>query len=155
MAGGDDTGTRLELRNLVESYARAVDAKDVGAVVDLFEPDGRLLSHLLPGTEDEAFVRTGHGQLGRALEAGLAPYRQTTHIIGGQTLDGPLDAEEVAGLTVCMAHHVYDDDNDMPRLLVMAIRYHDTYSHRSGAWRFAERRLRLDWREERALQGQP
>ncbi|MHB8682507.1 MAG: nuclear transport factor 2 family protein [Acidimicrobiales bacterium] len=149
-----DPGTRLELRELVESYACAVDAKDVGAVVELFEPDGRLVSHLLPGTEDEPFVRAGHAQIQRALDAGLAQYRQTTHVVGAHVL-GTAGTDPLTGLTVCLAHHVYEDDNDMPRLLVMAIRYHDTYTRRSGAWRFAERRLRLDWREDSVLQDQP
>ncbi|HLX89844.1 MAG TPA: nuclear transport factor 2 family protein [Acidimicrobiales bacterium] len=146
-----DLEDRIELRALVEEYGRAVDAKDVPAVVALYTEDGRMLSHLLPGTEVEPFIRTGHDQLRRALDAGLAMYLQTTHIIGGQVLE--LEGATARGSTVCLAHHVYEPpDEQGRRLLVMAIRYEDRYAHRGGLWRFSERRLRLEWREDRALE---
>jgi ketosteroid isomerase-like protein len=149
-----DTEDRLELRVLVEEYARAVDAKDVAAVVALFAEDGRLVSHLLPGTEVEPLVRSGHEKLRKALDLGLAQYELTTHVIGGQTLE--LDGDAASGLTVCLAHHVYADPAGTGRrLLVMAIRYEDAYVRRRGLWRFAERRLRLDWRDDRPLSDPP
>lgn len=145
-----DTEDRIELRALVEEYARAVDAKDVDAVVALFTEDGRLLSHLMPGTEVEPLVRQGHDKLRRALDAGLTPYERTTHVIGGQVLE--LDGATASGTTVCLAHHLYDAvDPPGRRLMVMAIRYEDSYVRHHGLWRFAERRLRLDWRDDRPL----
>lgn len=143
-----DTEDRLELRALVDAYARAVDDKDVDAVVALFTEDGRLLSHLMPGTEVEPLVRQGHEMLRRALEAGLAQYVRTTHVVGGQVLE--LDGASASGTTVCLAHHVYERDAGR-RLLVMAIRYEDGYERRHGLWRFTERRLRLDWQDDRPL----
>lgn len=149
-----DTEDRLELRALVEEYARAVDAKDVGAVVALFTEDGRLLSHLMPGTEVDPLVRSGHDKLHKALDAGLAQYQLTTHVIGGQTLE--LEGNTASGTTVCLAHHVYEDPVGAGRrLLVMAIRYEDSYARVHGLWRFAERRLRLDWRDDRLLGDPP
>lgn len=146
-----DLEDRIALRALVEQYAQGVDAKDVDAVVALFAEDGRLISHLLPGTEDDPLVRTGHGQLKRALDAGLAPYLGTTHVIGGQVLE--LEGDHASGFTQCLAHHVYEaaDGAGGRRLLLMAIRYEDRYV-RDGGWRFAERRLRLEWRDDRALE---
>lgn len=145
-----DIEDRIELRALVEEYARAVDARDVGTVVSLFTEDGRLLSHLSPGTEVEPLVRQGHDKLRRALDAGLAQYLGTTHVIGGQVLE--LDGPSASGTTVCLAHHVYEaGDPPGRRLLVMAIRYEDTYVRHHGLWRFAERCLRLDWRDDRPL----
>lgn len=144
-----DTEDRIELRALVETYARAVDDKDVGAVVSLFTEEGRLLSHLMPGTEVDPLVRQGHEKLRRALEAGLAQYVRTTHVIGGQVLE--LDGASASGTTTCLAHHVYDAPDGGQRLLVMAIRYEDGYERRHGLWRFAERRLRLDWQDDRPL----
>jgi hypothetical protein len=37
-------------------------------------------------------------------------------------------------------------------MLVMAVRYTDRYARQGGGWGFAERQLRLDWREDRALE---
>ena len=149
-----DLEARIELRALVEAYARGVDAKDVPAVVALFAEDGRMLAHLPPGTEDEPLVRAGHEQLRRALDAGLAMYRQTTHIIGGHVLE--LDGPTARGWTACLAHHVYDaPDGSGLRLLLMAVRYEDQYAQHEGRWRFAERRLRLEWQDDRPLGPQP
>ena len=35
--------------------------------------------------------------------------------------------------------------------MIATLRYHDTFVKIDGAWRFAERRLYVDWIEERAL----
>jgi hypothetical protein len=37
-------------------------------------------------------------------------------------------------------------------MLVMAVRYTDTYARHPDGWRFAERELHLDWRQDRALE---
>jgi hypothetical protein len=36
-------------------------------------------------------------------------------------------------------------------MLVMAVRYRDTFVCESGTWRFAERQLRLDWRDDHPM----
>jgi ketosteroid isomerase-like protein len=148
-----DVEDRIALRALVEEYARGVDDNDVDRVVNLFAEDGRLLSHVMPGTETDPLVRTGHDQLRRALHAGLAVYDSTTHVIGGQVVE--LEGATAAGTTVCLAHHVYRDEQHGRRLMIMAIRYEDSYVRLHGMWRFAERRLRLDWRDDRPLSASP
>ncbi len=82
--------------------------------------------------------------------AGLERYLGTTHLVGGQVLDIEDDGEHASGETVCLAHHVYERDG-VRRLLVMAVRYEDRYVREAGAWRFAERQLRLDWRDDRPM----
>ena len=146
-----DSADRIALRDLVERYAWAVDARDIDAVVDLFCEEGVLLSQLTAGTEETPLERRGHAQLRRALELGLAQYQQTTHVVGGQVVE--LAGSEAGGTTQCLAHHVYQSDAGDDRLLVMAIRYHDRYRKQDGSWRFAERRLRLEWRDDRPLAG--
>lgn len=145
-----DLGDKMALRELVERYAQAVDAKDGAAAAALFTEDGRLVSHLMPGTEDEPLVRSGRAKVQRALEMGLAQYRLTTHVIGGQVIED-LSAERAAGVTQCLAHHLVEEDGHQ-RLMVMAIRYHDSYARSAEGWRFAERRLKLEWRTERRLE---
>jgi hypothetical protein len=51
---------------------------------------------------------------------------------------------------VALAHHVYQGDGGR-RLLVMAVRYADTFARQSTGWGFAERELTVDWREDRVL----
>jgi hypothetical protein len=50
----------------------------------------------------------------------------------------------------CLAHHV-TVDGEKRRLMIASLRYLDTFVKIDGAWLFSERRLYVDWIEERAL----
>ena len=50
----------------------------------------------------------------------------------------------------CMPHHL-TIDGETRRLMVAALRYNDTFVKSDGEWLFAERRLYVDWLENRAL----
>ena len=49
-----------------------------------------------------------------------------------------------------LAHHVTVDGGKR-RLMLASLRYLDTFVKMDGAWLFAERRLYVDWMEERTL----
>jgi len=144
---------RMALRELVDRYAQAVDERDIDTVVHLFTEDGVLLSHIMPGTEETPLERRGHDKLRRAMELGLAQYTSTTHVIAAQVVELAGD-DDAAGTTTCLAHHVYTGDGGGERLLVMAICYRDRYHRQLGSWRFAERRLELQWSDDRPLTAQ-
>ncbi|HXQ58819.1 MAG TPA: nuclear transport factor 2 family protein [Acidimicrobiales bacterium] len=149
----DDTSRlaadRMALRDLVDAYAFHVDHRDAEAVAELFTADGRLVSRLHKEGADAPIVRTGRREIAGALVAGLDRYIATTHIVGGQVVD--IDDDGATGDTVCLAHHVYDSAGAR-RMLVMAVRYTDTYARQPEGWGFAERQLQLDWREDRPLE---
>jgi hypothetical protein len=50
----------------------------------------------------------------------------------------------------CLAHHV-TVDGGRRHLMLASLRYLDTFVKIDGAWLFAERRLYVDWLDERAL----
>jgi len=141
---------RTALRDLVDAYALHVDRRDAEAVAALFTDDGRLVSRL--NDAGAPIVRRGRQEIAAALVAGLDRYVATTHIVGGQVVT--IDGDGATGDTVCLAHHVYENASGR-RLLVMAVRYSDTYSRQPGGWGFAERQLRLDWRQDRAMEDRP
>jgi ketosteroid isomerase-like protein len=141
---------RVALRHLVDTYAHHVDGGDAEAVAGLFTEDGRLVAHFAAGRDGSPTVRSGRAEITAALVAGLRPYLGTTHVVGGQVLDLDADGERARGETVCLAHHLYERDGAR-RLLVMAVRYQDDYVCESGVWRFAQRQLRLDWRQDHPL----
>jgi ketosteroid isomerase-like protein len=145
-----DIGARIALRLLVDTYARHVDRRDTEAVARLFAADGRLVAHFHQGPDGAPSVRTGRQEIAAALVAGLAPYVATTHIVGGQVVEVDVEGEGARGETVCLAHHLYERDGAQ-RLLVMAVRYEDEFVCESGSWYFAERQLRLDWRDDRPM----
>ena len=143
-----DVAAAVALRLLVDSYARHVDRRDTEAVAGLFSADGRLVAHFHSGPDGSPTVRTGRDEIAAALVAGLARYEATTHVVGGQVVE--VDGEDAKGETVCLAHHLYRRDGAR-RLLVMAVRYDDDFVRQSGIWRFAQRQLRLDWRDDRPV----
>jgi uncharacterized protein (TIGR02246 family) len=142
---------RMALRDLVDAYARHVDRREAQAGASLFTDDGRLVSRLHHAGGDAPIVRQGRDEIASAL-AFLDRYVVTTHVVGGQTVVFDATGDSATGDTVCLAHHVYESDGER-RMLVMAVRYVDSYVRQPGGWAFAERQLTLDWREDRAMEG--
>src|ERR1700679_1341490 len=81
--------------------------------------------------------------------ADLNKYDATTHFVGQSTIV-TMTADRATGEAYCLAHHV-TVENGKRRLMVASLRYLDTFEKKDGEWLFAERRLYVDWLEERAL----
>ena len=81
--------------------------------------------------------------------ADLNKYQATMHFLGQSTISS-LANNHATGQTYCLAHHLTVDGNHR-RLMIATLRYHDTFTKVEGSWLFAERRLFVDWLEERAL----
>jgi hypothetical protein len=81
--------------------------------------------------------------------ADLNKYDATTHFVGQSTIF-TLTADRATGEAYCLAHHVPVNDGKR-RLMLASLRYLDTFVKIDGTWLFAERRLYVDWLEERAL----
>src|SRR5580700_6276616 len=81
--------------------------------------------------------------------ADLNKYAATMHFLG-QTTILTLTRDRGTGETYCMPHHLTVDGENR-RLMIAALRYMDIFAKTDGAWLFAERRLYVDWLEERKL----
>ena len=81
--------------------------------------------------------------------ADLNKYDATTHFVGQSTIFTLTD-DRATGEAYCLSHHVTVDGGKR-RLMVASLRYQDTFVKIEGAWLFAERRLYVDWIDERAL----
>ena len=132
---------RDALRRLVERYATAVDHRDVEAAAGCFVPDGRLT------VGDDATLE-GRPAIVAAL-ARLERYEVTAHVLGHS--NHAVDGDRATGESWCRAHHVYDDGGAR-RDRVMAIRYLDRYVRADAGWRIEDRRLVVDWLEDRPLE---
>jgi len=141
----DEIADRLELRDLADQYARAVDRRDRDAFLAVFHPDAALV---LLDHKDQSVVtatRRGHGELADITEL-IARYDKTFHFVG--TTHYEIDGDRATGEVYCLAHHLTPDRHGGTDY-VMLIRYQDTYSRRDGTWRVDERRLVTDWTELR------
>jgi hypothetical protein len=122
-----EAADRLAIRELVEAYAHCADRRDAKGQMSLF-------------TEDEELA---------SVFAELNKYDATTHFLGQSTIFTLTD-DRGTGETYCLAHHITVDAGK--RLLMLAsLRYLDTFVKMEGAWLFGERRLYVDWLDERAL----
>ena len=68
----------------------------------------------------------------------------------GQSTIFTLTDDQATGEAYRLAHHVTVDGGKR-RLMLASLRYVDTFVKMDGAWLYAERRLYVDWLEERAL----
>jgi SnoaL-like domain/Bacterial regulatory helix-turn-helix protein, lysR family len=81
--------------------------------------------------------------------AELNKYAVTIHFVGQSTVR-ELSAEKATGEAYILAHHLTVEGGKR-RLMIAALRYADTFAKADGAWLFSERKLYVDWIEERGL----
>jgi len=151
MPAADDAATREELRSLAERYAQGVDRREVGTFVALFHDDAAIIIHD-PSESTEPREIRGVERLAKIPEV-IKRYPKTFHLLGQSTYD--IGDGEATGEVYCVAHHLTPDaatpEKGGGTNFVMYIRYEDTYRPDvDGAWKFAQRRLRVDWTETRA-----
>ena len=126
------------LRRTAELYAQGADHRDKALWRDVLAPD---------------CVIAGPGFRAEGLAANLASidalgqmFRATLHRIHQQVVT--IDGDRASGETHCTADHLLVGTD---AVLVWAIRYQDEWRRIAGEWRFASRRLIVEWEETRAV----
>ena len=143
-----EAADRLAIRELVEAYAYCADRRDAAGQMALFTPDTHFVVYMdakNPTPSQELHSREALAPV----FADLNKYQATMHFVGQSTIFMLTD-DRGTGETYCLAHHV-TVDGEKRRLMLASLRYLDTFAKMDGAWLFAERRLYVDWLEERAL----
>jgi ketosteroid isomerase-like protein len=142
-----EAADRLAIRELVEAYARCADRRDAKGQMALFTEDTHFVVYM--DAKDPTPSQEMHSR------AALAPvfdelnkYAATQHFVGQSTIV-TLVGDKATGDAYCMAHHL-SVNGEKRQLMVAALRYADVFRKIDGAWLFAERRLYVDWLEERA-----
>src|SRR5580700_4119606 len=143
-----EAADRLAIRELVEAYAHCADRRDAKAQMSLFTADTHFVVYM--NAKDPTPSQELHSREALApVFAELNKYDATTHFVGQSTIF-TLTADRATGEAYCLAHHVTLEGGKR-RLMLASLRYLDTFVKKDGAWLFAERRLYVDWLEERAL----
>ncbi|MEV5744165.1 nuclear transport factor 2 family protein [Microbispora rosea] len=142
----EQVADRLAIRELVDAYAHLADRRDAQGQAALFTDDARVAVYDgEPGTTGPAQTLNGRDELAAAFGS-LRTYDKTTHFIGQSTVT--VDGDRATGETYCLAHHLWTEEGQRT-LMVMSIRYHDSFVRQDGRWLFAERRLIVDWVDRR------
>ncbi len=143
-----EAADRLAIRELVEAYAHCADRRDAKGQMSLFAADTNFVVYM--NAENPTPSQELHSREALApVFAELNKYDATTHFVGQSTIF-TLTADRATGEAYCLAHHVTLEGGKR-RLMLASLRYLDTFVKVDGAWLFAERRLYVDWLEERAL----
>jgi len=153
---------RLELRELVDAYARAADRRDRVAFESLFLADATLT---VTRPDADAHTYEGAAAIGQIVP-NLARYTRTFHLVANHWTS--VRGSRATGEAYCQAHHVLGDrrpavpkqGGDDPRApspvdVVLNIRYLDAYSRSHDGWRFASREVQILWTTELPLASGP
>jgi len=144
----EEAADRLAIRELIEAYAHCADRRDAKGQMALFTADTHFVVYM--NAKDPKPSQERHSREALApVFADLNQYDATTHFVGQSTIF-TLNGDRATGEAYCLAHHV-TVDGEKRRLMVASLRYLDTFVKIDRSWLFAERRLYVDWLEERAL----
>ena len=144
----EEAADRLAIRELVEAYARCADRRDAKGQLSLFTRDTHFVVYM-DANEPRPSMELHSGDELAPVFADLNQYAATMHLLG-QTTILTLTPDRGTGETYCMPHHLTVKDGNR-RLMIAALRYYDTFVKAAGMWLFAERRLYVDWIEQRDL----
>ena len=143
-----ETADRLAIRELVEAYAHCADRRDAKGQMALFTEDTHFVVYM--NARDPKPSQELHSR------AALAPvfddlnkYAATMHFVGQSTVLS-LTGDRATGEAYTLAHHLTVDGTKRG-LMIAALRYEDTFVKTDGTWLFGERKLYVDWLEERNL----
>ena len=144
----NEAADRLAIRELVEAYAHCADRRDAKDQMALFTEDTHFVVYM--NTKDPVPSQELHSREALApVFAELNKYDATTDFVGQCTIF-TLTPDRATGEAYCLAHHVTVDGGKR-RLMLASLRYLDRFVKIDNAWLFSERRLYVDWMEERAL----
>jgi hypothetical protein len=144
----EEAADRLAIRELVEAYSHCADRRDAKGQMALFTADTHFVVYM--NAKDPKPSQELHSREALApVFADLNQYAATMHFLG-QTTILTLTGDRGTAETYCMPHHLTIDGGKR-RLMIAALRYADQFVKMDGVWLFEERRLYVDWIEERAL----
>ena len=144
----NEAADRLAIRELVETYAHCADRRDANGQMSLFTEDAHFVVYMNAKDPKPSQELHSREELA-AVFADLNKYAATMHFVGQSTIL-TLTADRGTGEAYCLAHHL-TIGGEKRRLMIAALRYHDTFVKVEGTWLFAERLLYVDWIEEHAM----
>lgn len=136
---------RTLIRELVDQYAYCADTRDAQRQMALFTEETRFEVFYDPKSETPSQLITNRADLFPVFD-NLNTYQSTMHFNGQSTVK--IEGNHASGITYCMAHHLTTEEGTQ-KFMVAAIRYHDQFTKLNGKWLFAERKLLVDWIENR------
>ena len=141
-----EAADRIAIKNLIDGYSHDADRREAEKQAGLFTPDGEIeVFQGEPGVNKATALIKGRKDLIVGFQT-LKKYDITMHFNGQSTIQ--IKGDTATGETYCLAHHIWKE-NGQRMLMVMGIRYYDTFVRIGGRWYFARRQLIFDWIDKR------
>jgi hypothetical protein len=137
---------RNSIRELVDAYAYCADTRDAEGQMSLFTEDTSFIVFMDSKSSEPTQTINKRADLFPVFD-NLNTYRATMHF-NGQSTVLQLNDGTATGITYCIAHHQTIKDG-VQNLMIANIKYHDSFVKQNGKWLFAERKLMVDWIENR------
>jgi SnoaL-like domain len=144
---GPEAADRLEIRELVDTYAHCADRRDAKGQMSLFTEETHFVVFMDARSENPSMEFNRREDLAPVFDE-LNKYEVTTHFMGQSTV--VLDGDRATGETYCIAHHVSASEGKRT-LFIASLRYCDVFAKVDGKWLFAERKLMVDWTDTRPI----
>src|SRR3984885_15346860 len=144
----NEAADRLAIRELVEAYAHCADRRDANSQTAMVTEDAHFVVYM-DAKDPKPSQELKSREALAPVFADLNQYAATMHLLGQSTILTLSDGRGT-GETYCLPHHLAVDGANR-QLMIAALRYYDTFVKQDEAWLFAERKLYVDWIEERIL----
>lgn len=125
------------IRDLVLRYCRAIDRRDYDALAELYHDDA---------TDDHSPMYQGSakGYL-EWLPSMLETMTVTSHMVQNHLI--VVDGDRAEGEVSMISYHLTRDPDGADIEIVIGGRYLDHYEKRDAVWRFARRKIVMDWNQ--------
>ncbi len=143
-----EAADRLAIRELVDAYAYCADRRNAKGQMALFTPDTHFVVYMDAKDPKPSQEFDSRAALAPVFDD-LNKYAATMHFVGQSTIV-TLSSDRATGQTYTLAHHLIVEAGKR-RLMIAALRYEDLFVKTGDEWFFAERKLYVDWLEERVL----
>jgi hypothetical protein len=130
---------RLEIQQVLWTYARGVDRSDYEAMASVYHPDG---------TDEHCHFNGSGLEFARGVVDRTETMRAVgQHHITNITIEmaGPDDAHVESYF---LAFHPHDESAESSRMAIVAGRYLDHFQRRDDAWKILSREVVMDWTRE-------
>lgn len=130
------------LRRTAEIYAQGADRRDAALWRSV------MTDHCI--LEGPGFRSSGLTEVLKTIDLLASMFERTRHLVHNQVV--AVTGDVASGETYSTADHLLVEGG-REMILTWNIRYQDDWRREAGQWRFARRRLIVDWDEKRAREG--
>jgi len=136
-----------EIRLLIDLYANYADTKQTDKQVALFTDNYKVEIYYDSTAATPTQTVEGKENLKQLFINSLSPFLKTMHF-NGQSIIKITSETTATAIVYCRAYH-YSKEGETEKLMIAPIRYEDKFENINDQWYFSERKLKVQWTENR------